>query len=190
VGFVERENWLNRKGKDRAWRLINLGNLLSLVEPNYEFGSVLDLGCGFGDLALYLFFDFKTYVGIDKDKAAIALASTRFKQPNIYFFTKDIAMLPSSYFKVFDTIFLIDIIEHLKKPERLIESILQNFKGLMLVSTPNKEITKEANPFHYKEFTEEELRAIFGKKLKKIKQEGNNFYLLVDCREEKKEHQV
>jgi len=183
VSFVEREDWL--KAKERAWRLINLGNLLSLIEPDYEFGKVLDLGCGFGDLALYLFFDFRTYDGIDKDRAAIALASARFKQPNISFFVKNIEQLPGSYFRLFNTIFLIDILEHLNQPEQLIKLILENFDGLLLISTPNKEIAKEANPFHKKEFTEKELRAIFGEKLKTIKQEGNNFYLLVDCREEK-----
>lgn len=63
--------------KDSASQRTRFNAIAQQYDFNYK--SVLDLGCGFGDLKLYLdeHFDLKSYTGIDQQKAFIAAAKLR-----------------------------------------------------------------------------------------------------------------
>lgn len=124
-----------------------LQNLLSKVTFNSKM-KVLDVGCGRGDVALFVAQKVKETVGIDYSKAGIAIAKRIQKKApasisrKIKFFEMDIKTLnfPDNYF---DVIICIDVIEHLYKDET--EIALQELSrvlkknGVLFIHTgPNK----------------------------------------------------
>lgn len=105
-------------GKKLFPRLINLLQQIKIDEST----KILDVGCGRGDVALYLGKNSKEAVGIDYSKEAIKLAnSTKRNFPSavrkkVYFKVMNIKKLsfPDNYF---DIVICIDVLEHLYRNE-------------------------------------------------------------------------
>lgn len=84
--------------------------------------KILDVGCGRGDIALYLGKDAKEAVGIDYSEEAIKLANSTKKnfplamRKKVYFRFMNVKKLsfPDNYF---DIVICIDVLEHLYKEE-------------------------------------------------------------------------
>jgi SAM-dependent methyltransferase len=74
----------------------------------------------------------------------------------------------------FDLIVALEIIEHLKDPEKLVSEAARVVRpgGVVLISTPNKANYSDArcysNPFHVKEFYYDELRALLGQYFRQV----------------------
>jgi O-antigen biosynthesis protein len=106
----------------------------NLVNPNTK---VLDLGCATGYFARELTHKNCSVFGVDNDPEAIILARafcTQTKRLDLETFTKK--DLPKKYF---DTILLIDVIEHVKNVENLLLTVHNFVKpgGNLILSTPN-----------------------------------------------------
>lgn len=178
--YKENVDWIQETVSQKGFRLQNLGYLLSMVKED-NLGNVLDLGCGYGDLVYYIDNNLNSYIGIDKDSKAIDTARGRFFHHElssaIVFMVLDIPHLASEFYSQFDTMFALDIFEHLRCPECVLDNIREGFEGTLYFTTPNKDITGGKNPYHYKEFTLDELTIAIGK-VKKIfiRKKGNNFY--------------
>lgn len=105
-----------------------------LVAPN---SNVLDLGCATGYFARELAKKNCRVYGVDYDKQALALAKAFCYQTKILDFeTMQKSDLPK---KTFDSILLIDVLEHVKNAENLLLTVHHFIKpdGTLIISTPN-----------------------------------------------------
>ncbi len=95
-------------------------------------GIVLDYGCGTGEFSV--FFDESGYVGVDSDCESVETARKRFP-------TKSFYVLEESGWRsrMFDTIVMCAVMEHLKDPEGVISGFrpLLNVPGRIVITSPN-----------------------------------------------------
>lgn len=119
---------------------------------------VLDAGSGtgFGTVMLAAA-GAEHVVGIDNDQAAVEQANAD-RPDNVEFAVCDVAAMPFDDAS-FDIVTCMEVIEHVENPERVLEELHRVLKpnGLLLLSTPNKEVVVPGNPFHLHEFTPDEL---------------------------------
>ena len=97
-------------------------------------GSVLDYGCGVGNLAEVVD---KDYVGFDIDNASLTIARKRY--PN----KKFISELHSE--QKYDTIIMLAVIEHLDNPLDELKILIKNHTNRdfrIVITTPNKYFDK------------------------------------------------
>jgi 2-polyprenyl-3-methyl-5-hydroxy-6-metoxy-1,4-benzoquinol methylase len=93
-------------------------------------GRVLDFGCGAGILADYVNADH--YVGVDHDNEALGVAQGKYPKHQ---FVSD---LPDES-PVFDTVVSLAVIEHIAKPEELLQRFAALLKddGAIVLTTPH-----------------------------------------------------
>ncbi len=115
-------------------------------QPMYAFmqgsklGKTLDVGCGDGSFAEGLFsesLDRKSYLGLDSNKNAVALAQK--KGLNVQHLDVDKGALPFPD-NAFDTIILKDVLEHVNDPQHLVTEARRCIKknGTLFISTPSE----------------------------------------------------
>lgn len=98
--------------------------------------NVLDIGCATGYFAKKLQEKKCKVWGIDSDKGALAVS----KKYCVATYATDIENLPSIPFRQkFDYILLLDVIEHLKNPNRILQTTQRYLEenGRFIISTPN-----------------------------------------------------
>lgn len=139
VGDCE-EILMLRKKYDREYFTSPLYHVFSeepkigLLERNLVGTSVLDVGCGCGDMLASLP-DKYDRMGVDVSEEGIALA--REGHPGIDFRVMDIEK--ETIDRRFDTVLALDVLEHLADPEKAIEKVTGAAKerGRLIVSVPN-----------------------------------------------------
>ena len=97
-------------------------------------GSVLDYGCGVGDLAEIVD---KDYVGFDIDNESLSIAKQRYPKKTF------ISELPSE--QKYDTIIMLAVIEHLDSPLDELKILIKNHTNKdfrIVITTPNKYFDK------------------------------------------------
>ena len=126
-------------------------------------GSVLDVGCGTGDLADYYEGD---YTGFDISDVAINLAK-KIRRYSADFLVGDILNPKLKMERNFDTIVLGEILEHLEDDNLLLQNIRKWSKvnTRLVISVPNGDRVKDKD--HKRVFTVPKLRRRF-KKLGKV----------------------
>lgn len=136
---------------------------------------VLEAGSGAGYGAEILAKVAKKVLAIDTSKDSIRESQKKYEKKNLKFEIGDIRKLKFAN-KTFDLIVAFEIIEHLKEYKQAIKEFRRVLKsgGLLILSTPNKKVyspgtKKPFYPFHYKEFTIEELKKLLADfKIKQI----------------------
>ncbi len=95
--------------------------------------SVLDVGCDQGELRNYL--PSVIYYGLEVDKTSI----TKLKKKKIHVFERDLNKDKISLGKKFDYIIILDILEHLLDPAKVIRELKKHLtkNGKMIISLPN-----------------------------------------------------
>jgi len=146
-------------------------------EARYQLASrltqgalVLDIaaGSGYGSYALATQ-GAKRVVGVELDSAAVAAAQSKFIAPNLEYRQGSGDDL-SGLGEIFDTIVSFETIEHINQDRRFLEELDCHLApgGTLIISTPNRHISnpgkslmdKPENPFHVREYTREEFRAL------------------------------
>ncbi len=136
---------------------------------------VLEAGSGAGYGAEMLAKVAKKVYAIDVSKSAVRQSQRKYARKNLKFEIGDITNL-NFYDKTFDLIAAFETIEHVKDYNWAISEFRRVLKpgGLLILSTPNKKVyspgtRKPFYPFHFKEFTLEELKSLLSDfKIKQI----------------------
>ena len=130
--------------------------------------AVLDIGCGDGAYAAFIAKKCSSVVGVDADYDAIRLAKAKVQCLGI----KNCKFIQSAISKVsfrragvrrpLDVIYSMDVIEHLPDPEELLKTAIRliNTNGLIIIGTPLFISPDLVSPYHVREFTLSEIRAL------------------------------
>ena len=132
---------------------------------------VLDAGCGTGYGSAQLAMGAaESVTGVDIADEAIAEAKRVYIRGNLRFLKGNVEQLTAipELGSPFDVAVNLENLEHLNDPVRFLAELRLVLKqnGIFVVSSPNGQLTeldergKPKNPFHVKEFTEQELRAV------------------------------
>jgi len=133
------EAW-RRKGLDQVWKKENVLELekgwdekdkqkakMELASSLIVGRSVLDIGCGTGDLYRYL--QYVTYMGIDQSSDMIERA--RFRNPSAEFKDQNIYELDVP---TFDTVVCLDVLHHLPDLEPAFSILLEHARKCLIVT--------------------------------------------------------
>jgi len=124
-----------------------------------KIGTVLDAGCGDGlttDLLSKMGFKL---TGVEIEELGIKLAKEKSKE-DIEWVCKDLEVFAKECRK-FDYLYCLDVIEHLDRPEALID-IMKNVKEFGIIITDDKEVmNKRKDKYHVREFTKDEFKEMF-----------------------------
>jgi SAM-dependent methyltransferase len=130
---------------------------------------ILDAGSGTGfGSAMLAEAGAEHVVGIDNDTSAVEQASAD-RPHNVEFAVCDVAGLPFDDAS-FDIVTCMEVIEHVDNPARVIDELHRVLKpdGLLLLSTPNREVVVPGNPFHLHEFTPDELVETISRRFRNV----------------------
>jgi SAM-dependent methyltransferase len=109
-----------------------LGSVRELL-GSIEYGSVLEVGCGPGDLAARILPPQMDYLGIDVDEMEIEIARKRY--PHLSFQAGSAYELPVES-NSFDLVIACEVLEHLEDPAKALAEIDRVAKRWVLVSVP------------------------------------------------------
>jgi len=118
-------------------------------------GSVLDLGCGLGLIADLI--DGRDYVGVDFSDYAVRYCKRTVTNPNARFEQADLRTWHPS--RQFDTVLLLEVLEHVDKPTEVAELALRHAKIRVIVSVP-REMPGDAHV--WPEWTRADLEQMLG----------------------------
>ncbi|HEX5712640.1 MAG TPA: class I SAM-dependent methyltransferase, partial [Solirubrobacterales bacterium] len=110
------------------------------------YGSAILAGAGASEV-----------VGVDLDAEVVAKVSAAAK-PNTRFEVADMRKLPFGDDE-FDLVVSFETIEHVEDPETVLDELARVLKpgGLLVVSTPNRDVYTPGNPFHLRELSSNEF---------------------------------
>lgn len=123
--------------------------------------TVLDIACGSGYGAeVLLQGGAKKVIGVDIDPNVIAKAKQRYSNDGISFEVGEATNLPLDENSI-DVITSFETIEHINDYEAYLKELVRVLtgEGVAIISTPNRDVFGQKNPFHVKEFTKEEFIA-------------------------------
>ena len=132
-----------------------------VVAPHIH-GNVLEIGCGEGYGVELLYKNAAQLTLIDKSPYTAELINDKY--PNTKIIQEKIPPLTQLEANSFDVVVSFQVIEHIKDADLYIKEIHRVLKpgGKAYISTPNALKTIARNPWHYKEYTYEDLGALFG----------------------------
>jgi len=133
---------------------------------------VLDVACGTGYGSKILVDSGADSVkSVDIDKDALAKAKANYSEAKIEFIHDSAESLEKIPDDSIDLIVSFETIEHLPNYQRYLQSLKRVLapSGIALISTPNKAIFGQKNPFHVKEFTRSEFESSLAPIFKNIR---------------------
>lgn len=151
------------------------------AEPLARGRLVLDAGCGVGYGAQRLARSAEQVMAIDNSPETIRYAGAQYSAPNLAFSVGDVTALPFSE-AAFDVAVAFELIEHLHTPQLLLGELARVIKpeGVVLISTPNRRTYRDArpgyvNPFHVREYYEDEFLALLRTTFPIVRLLGQNY---------------
>lgn len=135
VTFVGGNYFDKYRSRNPIHRMLMRGFLSSAkaLLSHAEFDSVLEVGCGPGDLAARVLSPTCDYLGIDIDASQIELAQQRY--PHFAFARGSAYELPVES-ESRDLVIACEVLEHLDAPEKALAEIARVAKRWVLISVP------------------------------------------------------
>jgi GT2 family glycosyltransferase/SAM-dependent methyltransferase/glycosyltransferase involved in cell wall biosynthesis len=127
---------------------------------------VLDVGSGEGYGSAILAAEAASVQGIDIDEQTVAHSRLNYRADKLEFRVGSATDLSDFDDDAFDAVVAFEVVEHLVEQERMLEEIDRVLApgGLLIISTPDRRMYSEAtgndNPFHERELSEPEFRAL------------------------------
>lgn len=90
---------------------------LEAIAPLVKGRSVLDLGCGIGYIADMI--GGRQYLGVDFSHYAIKYSKKIVQNPKARFLVRDLRAVDQNAFRAYDTVLVLEILEHVADPKRL-----------------------------------------------------------------------
>lgn len=120
---------------------------------------VLDAGCGDGYGTSLLAKVAERAVGVDREVAAIERARERYRRVNLRYEVRLLDQI-DELGEPFDVVCHFQVIEHLNDPLPFLQVAYRVLVpgGRLLVTTPNRRMTRVENPYHVHEYVAEELK--------------------------------
>lgn len=138
------------------------------VTANMVGGKVIELGSGEGYGIRVLAPHASEYLAIDKFESLLPEA------PNVRFQKILLPSLEGIADNSFDFAVSFQVIEHIKADREFIREIHRVLKpgGKLLLSTPNRLMSLTRNPWHVREYTSAELKALLGERFQEVTMKG------------------
>lgn len=135
--------------------------------------AVLDAGCGDGYGTDLLAQTAARALGVDRSPETIAVASRRYRRPNLEYRVCDLGAL-SGLGRCFDIVCNFQVIEHLEEPKPFLEQVRAVLApgGTFVLTTPNRLQTVVEIPYHVREYTGAELRALLESVFSRVEVRG------------------
>jgi SAM-dependent methyltransferase len=134
-----------------------------------EDRKVLDAGCGTAyGTAMLAAAGAEEVLGVDLDEGVVEAARAG-SPANARFEVADLRELPVGDDEI-DLVVCFEAIEHVPDPEKVLDELQRVLapEGLLLVSTPNRDVYTPGNPFHLRELTPNELEAELSKRFRSV----------------------
>jgi 2-polyprenyl-3-methyl-5-hydroxy-6-metoxy-1,4-benzoquinol methylase len=106
--------------------------IIDFCDKNFTKAKILDAGCGTGSISIPLGLKHEV-TGIDIDKASISIAEKRNKFENARFSAGEISGIKEQH----DVVLCIQVLEHLEKPEEMMNAIFRTSKKFAIITVPN-----------------------------------------------------
>lgn len=139
-------------------------------------GRVLDVGCGRGHGTRMLAVRAREVVGVDVSPAHVADAR-RDHGDEAVFREGDMRQLPFEDGE-FDAVVCFEALAQVADPEAAVDELRRVLRprGLLLVSSPNRESYPPGNPLHARELTSDELEALLAARFANVAIHGQQSY--------------
>lgn len=149
-------------GRKEGYHRWNMGRLFFTSEEIKKIGKVLDVSCGLGHMVRFLKARFPKSDIYGCDFSSFAIEKCK-ELSNDTFFISDCYSFYKQH-KDFDYIVCNETIEHLDKPEKLLEAIKKGLKigGKCIITTPIKGFYPK-EPDHVREFFQSEMTEMMNK---------------------------
>ncbi len=144
------------------------------AQPLVAGGRVLDLGSGEGFGAAILAESAEAVVGVDIDPLTVEHARVNYEMEGLDFregSATDLSEFPDA---AFDAVVAFELIEHVAEQDEVLREVARvlSHEGVLILSTPDRrayaEASGQANPFHEKELTLDELRDLLQRHFRSI----------------------
>lgn len=119
--------------------------------------KVVDLGCGIGYGSRVLAKNAEFVLGVDDSEDAIEYARANYPHKNAVYCIKDIFAVEDE----FDVVVAFEILEHTDNPIKFFNLLKRIAKRKVVMSTPHISLDAAGYPFHYRHYSEGEIRALF-----------------------------
>jgi len=124
----------------------------------HTVGSVLDLGCGYGVLARFVH---RPYLGVDFSAFVIEKARKMNGDNKAEFLVGDILNIPN--LDLFDTVAMLEVLEHLDDPVRMVELARPLARKRIVVSVPKRSYSGSDPECHvWPTWSEEDVMRVLG----------------------------
>jgi 2-polyprenyl-3-methyl-5-hydroxy-6-metoxy-1,4-benzoquinol methylase len=148
-----------------------LNQISNCYDQDDDF-SILDMGCGIGILSAIISQNFPSAKVTGFDISNEVVKSARLLSPSISFYVGNIYSLPHCK-ESFDMVICLEVLEHLDRPETIIDNIARLCKKYAIFSIPNNWKFRAVNvirfkylerkgstPNHKNEWTKEEFSSL------------------------------
>lgn len=135
-------------------------------------GEVLEIGTGDGYGISYILPFAKHFTTVDKNNKPLRISIDQ--HFSLHVMKVKVPSLENFPDQSFETVIIFQVIEHIQDDVKMIEEISRVLKphGKLIISTPNKNMSLTRNPWHVREYTEEEFTVLLQKYFTEVNRYG------------------